>query len=124
MSKVLVRTSDVAGFFERAKQAANRADSGHDLDGTVTLAFEDPQTMFTVLSVARRKLMQEVMHEAKTINELSITLHRNRASVTKDLGLLERKGLIVSRREANPGHGVQKWVRAVAPRIEVMAVLG
>ena len=54
MSKVLVRTSDVAGFFERAKQAANRADSGHDLDGTVTLAFEDPQTMFTVLSVPRK----------------------------------------------------------------------
>lgn len=123
MSKVVVRTGDVAGFFARAKRAARHVDKGQPLDDTVTLAFEDPQTMFTVLSDARRKIMSEVMHESKTISELSANLHRNRSSVTKDLGLLERKGLIISRRESNPGHGTQKFVRAVAPRIEVMAVL-
>lgn len=124
MNKVVVRTGDVTDFFARAKRAARHADTGMPLDGAVTLAFEDPQTMFTVLSDARRKIMSEVMHQSKSISELSITLHRNRSSVTKDLGLLERKGLIVSRRESNPGHGVQKFVRAVAPRIEVTAVLG
>lgn len=124
MSKVVVRTGDVLGFFERAKQAARRADKGQSMKGTVTLAFEDAQTMFSVLSDARRKLMMEVMHSPKTISELSICLHRNRSSLTKDLGLLERKGLIFSHRAPNPGHGVQKWVQAVAPRIEVMAVLG
>jgi predicted transcriptional regulator len=123
VSKVVVRTGDVAGFFARAKRAARHVDKGQPLDDTVTLAFEDPQTMFTVLSGARRKIMSEVMHESKTISELSARLHRNRSSVTKDLGLLERKGLIISRQESNPGHGMQKSVRAVAPRIEVMAVL-
>jgi predicted transcriptional regulator len=123
VSKVVVRTGEVAGFFARAKRAARHADKGQPLDDTVTLAFEDPQTMFTVLSDARRKIMSEVMHESKTISELSARLHRNRSSVTKDLGLLERKGLIISRQESNPGHGMQKSVRAVAPRIEVMAVL-
>jgi len=124
MSKVVVRTSDASGFFERAKQAARRADKGQPMAGTVTLAFEDAQTMFSVLSDARRKLMIEVMHSPKTISELSICLHRNRSSLTKDVGVLERRGLVFSRRESNPGHGIQKMVQAVAPRIEVMAVIG
>jgi predicted transcriptional regulator len=124
MSKVVVRTGDISGFFERAKQTASRADKGQRIEGTVTLAFEDAQTMFSVLSDARRKLMKEVMPSPKTISALSICLHRNRSSLKKDLVLLEKKGLIFSRRASNLGHGVQKLVQAIAPRIEVMTVLG
>ena len=124
MTKIVVRTDDVAGFFGRAKNAAQRADQGKAFDHQVTLAFEDPQRMFTVLSEARRHLMMEVMREPKTISQLSVQLHRNRSAITKDIGLLEDLGLLVSRREANPGHGIQKVVRAVAPRIELVATLG
>ena len=125
MTKVVTRTGDVAGFFSRAKSAAQRADQGKAFDGTVTLSFEDPQRMFTVLSQARRRLMLEVMHEPRTINELSHRLHRNRSTVTKDVGLLEKMGLLVSQRQANPaGLGIQKLVRSVAPRIEMVATLG
>ncbi len=124
MTKVVVRTDDVAGFFARAKDAARRADRGEAFEGKVTLSFEDPQRMFTVLSEARRRLMLEVMHEARSINELSHRLHRNRSAITKDVGLLEKLGLIVSERQANPGHGIQKVVRSVAPKIEMVATLG
>ena len=68
--------------------------------------------------------MLEVMHEPKTINELTHRLHRNRSSITKDVGLLEKLGLLVSHRQANPGHGIQKLVRSVAPKIEMVAPLG
>jgi predicted transcriptional regulator len=124
MTKVVVRTDDVAGFFVRAKDAARRADRGEAFEGKVTLSFEDPQQMFTVLSEARRRLMLEVMQEAKTINELSQRLHRNRSAITKDVGLLEKMGLIVSERQANPGHGIQKVVRSIATKIEMVATLG
>ncbi len=124
MTKVVVRTDDVAGFFSRAKNAARRADLGEAFEGKVTLSFEDPQRMFSVLSESRRRLMLEVMHEAKSINELSQRLHRNRSAITKDVGLLEKLGLIVSERQANPGHGIQKVVRSVAPKIEMVATLG
>jgi hypothetical protein len=50
MTKVVIRTDDVDGFFARAKVAARRADRGQPFDGRITLAFEDPQRMFTVLS--------------------------------------------------------------------------
>lgn len=124
MSKVIIRTDDVKGFFARAKDAARRADHGQAFEGTVTLAFEDPQRMFTVLSEARRRLMLEVMHEPKSINELTQRLHRNRSAITKDVGLLEKVGLVVSQRQANPGHGIQKVVRSIAPKIEMVATLG
>ena len=124
MSKVVIRTDDVNGFFERAKDAARRADRGQAFEGKVILSFEDPQRMFTVLSEERRRLMSEVMHEPKTINELTSRLRRNRSSITKDVGLLEKLGLIVSSRQSNPGHGIQKLVQSVAPKIEMVATLG
>ena len=124
MTKVVIRTDNLDGFFARAKDAARRADQGQAFDGKVTISFEDPQRMFNVLSEARRRLMTEVMHEPKTINELTNRLRRNRSAVTKDVGLLERMGLIVSSRQSNPGHGIQKMVQSVAPRIEMVATLG
>lgn len=124
MTRIVIRTDDVSSFFDRAKDAARRADRGGAFDGKVTLSFEDPQKMFSVLSETRRRLMVEVMREPRTISELSLRLHRNRSSITKDVGLLERLGLIVSQRQANPGHGIQKLVRSVAPKIEMVATLG
>jgi len=124
MTKIVIRTDAVKGFFSRAKDAARRADRGGAFDGKITLSFEDPQRMFAVLSEARRRLMLEVMDEPRTINELSKRLHRHRSSVTKDVGLLESLGLIVSQRQANPGHGIQKTVRSAAAKIELVATLG
>ena len=122
--KIVVRTGNVAEFFDRAKNAGKRADQGGSFDGTVTLSFEDPQKMFTVLSEARRRLMQEIMLEPQTINELAGRLHRDRSAITKDVGMLERMGLLISQRQSNPGHGVQKLVRPVATKIEMVATLG
>lgn len=124
MAKVVIRTDDAEGFYRRANEAARKADRGQAFEGKVTLSFEDPQRMFTVLSEARRRLMLEVMNEPRTINELSTRLHRNRSAITKDVGLLEKVGLVVSLRQSNPGHGIQKVVRSVAPKIEMVATLG
>jgi len=57
--KIVVGAGDVAVFFERAKNAAQRADQGGEFDGKVTLSFEDPQKMFTVLSSSRKKIRTE-----------------------------------------------------------------
>jgi len=123
MTKLIVRTDNVDGFFERTRAAARRADRRQSFERTVTLSFEDPANMFAVLSDARCRLISEVMTEAKSINELSVRLQRNRSAITKDVGLLEKMGLVVSRRESNPEHGIPKVVRSVARKIELVAKL-
>ena len=72
----------------------------------------------------RRRLLLEIMQAPKTIGELSERLHRNRSAITKDVHLLEKHGLLVSERQVNPGHGIQKLVKSIAPKIEVVATLG
>ncbi len=124
MSKVVIRTDTVDGFFARARDAARLADQAQAFDGKVTLSFEDPQRMFTVLSEERRRLIREVMREPQTIKDLTSRLHRNRSAITKDVGMLEKMGLVVSSRQPNPGHGFQKVVRSIAPKIELVATLG
>ena len=114
MTKIVTRTDDVAGFFARAKDAARRADRGEAFEGQVTLSFEDPQRMFTLLSQARRRLMLEVMREPRTINELSQRLRRNRSTVTKDVGLLEKAARSAKIRACRRCNGVRdrcssKW---------------
>ena len=123
VSKVVIRTGDVKDFFARAQAAAQKADRGEELDQSVTFSFEDPTQMFTVLSEARRKLMHEVMREPKTINQLVEILNRDRSSIVRDIEKLEALGLLVSRRQAGPGHGSQKVVQSVAQQIELLATL-
>ncbi len=60
MTKVVIRTGDVKGFFARAKMAAQKADRGEKLDKSVTFSFQDPAQLFTVLSETRRNLMRKV----------------------------------------------------------------
>jgi predicted transcriptional regulator len=124
MTKVIIRTDQVEGFFDRARKAAQKADRGEPFKKTATFSFEDPQDMFTVLSKSRRRLLLEVMDEPKTMTQLTLKLHRERSAIAKDVGLLEKLGLLVTQKRPNPGHGIEKLVRSVAPKIEMLASLG
>jgi hypothetical protein len=52
MTKVIIRTDQVEGFFDRARKAAQKADRGESFKKSATFSFEDPQEMFMVLSRA------------------------------------------------------------------------
>ena len=123
MSKVMIRTGDAKDFFARAKAAARKADRGERLEKAMTLNFEDPAQMFAALSETRRQLMQEVMTESKSIRQLVEILQRDRTAITRDVGKLEELGLLITKRQMNPGHGIQKFVQSVAPQIELVARL-
>ena len=49
VTRAVVRTDDVAGFFARAKDAARRADQGKKFDGTVSRSAQDPEQVYSVL---------------------------------------------------------------------------
>jgi predicted transcriptional regulator len=52
MTKVIIRTDKVEGFFDRARKAAQKADRGESFKKSATFSFEDPKEMFMVLSEA------------------------------------------------------------------------
>jgi predicted transcriptional regulator len=123
MAKAIVRTSTEQGFFSRARQAAKRADAGQVFERKITLSFEDPNDLLAVISAARQKLILAVVKNEKSISQLVDILQRDRVAITKDICALERAGLLVSQRRPNPGHGIQKYVRTTAPRIELITVI-
>lgn len=123
MSRVIVRTGTAESFFRRARSAARRADEGESFDGAITLSFEDPQRMFEVLSAARRELVRAVIGKPKTLADLTRALKRERTAIAKDLKVLEAAGLVRTRREPNPGHGVKVTVQAAARRIDMVVTL-
>ncbi|NNM65176.1 MAG: MarR family transcriptional regulator [Burkholderiales bacterium] len=121
--RVIIRTSDEQDFFAAAKDAARRADRGESFDGTITLSFEDTRRMFEVLTQNRQALVREVMRQPDTIPDLAKRLGRDRISVSKDVSLLEKVGVVLSERVSNPGHGIHKLVRPVARRVELVSVI-
>jgi len=81
MTKGMIRTDQVEGFFDRARKAAQKADRGESFKRTAIFSFEDPQDMFTVLLKSLRRLLLEVMNEPKTMTQLTLKLHRERSAI-------------------------------------------
>lgn len=123
MTRLTIRTGDPDEFFDRARYAAIQADQGGDFaELRVTLQFEDPKQMLAMLSEARRRLIAEVLHTARSAEELAERLHRERTGIMRDIRQLERFGLLIPEPDT-ASTGVRR-VRAAAPRIELIAAIG
>jgi hypothetical protein len=85
--------SDTFGcFVARAKDAARRADHGQPFENKITLAFEDPQRMFLVLSEARRRLMLEVILAVNPVLDTKQALHGVSSPFPESLKFLNDQG--------------------------------
>lgn len=95
-----------------------------ELPESIRITLDRPEELLAILTENRRHLVTEVMRRPMTLSELTVSLQRDRTAVTKDVKVLERAGLVTTRREPNPGHGIRTVVRAAARRIEVAATIG
>ncbi|MBU0989874.1 MAG: MarR family transcriptional regulator [Proteobacteria bacterium] len=124
MTTVSIRTGNVEGFFARARNAALRADRSEDFEDKMTISFEDPDQMLLLLSGGRRRIMLEVMKRPQTVQDLSKLLNRNRSTIVKEIRYLEQKGLLSRKRTQARENGSEVFMEAVAPKIELVAMLG
>jgi len=124
MTTVTIRTGKVDEFFSRAREAALRADRGEPFEGKVTISFEDPNEMLMLLSGGRRRIMLEVMKRPQTVQNLANILSRNRSTIAKEIRYLEQKGLLSRKKASAEENGSEVFVEAVAPKIELVAMLG
>ena len=124
MTTVRVRTGNVDDFFSRAREAALKADRGERFEEKVTISFEDPDQMLMLLSGGRRRIMLEVMKRPQTVQNLANILNRNRSTIAKEIRYLEEKGLLSRKKAQAKENGCEVFVEAVAPKIELVAMLG
>lgn len=122
--KTTVVTESAESFLARARGVARQLDKGAHVAPSMTISYGDPAAMFSALSNARRKLLNEVLTTELSIQQLTRRLHRERSAVAKDVLFLERAGLLIATKRPNPGHGIEKVVRTVAPKIHMVASIG
>ena len=123
MTRLIVRTENLDDFLARAKDVARRADTGSQFDRSITISFSDVVDMASILTKERIRMLQALLGVEKTVSELAIELHRNQQSVARDVKQLEVAGLLFAKLVSNPGHGRHKVGSAVAPRIELSAII-
>jgi len=124
--KVFVSTGTVEEFFKRAHEDAKKIDRGKLLPTEVRVTFEDPIEMLHALSVERMKVIRTVQrhHAAKpTVSKLAVILRRDRKAVSRDVKVLESFGLLKTREQLNPGHGIMKVVEPLAEKYHLTATI-
>lgn len=124
MNKVKVSTGSAEDFFKRSHERAVKLDRKEKLPADLRITFEDPADLMRALSAQRVKMLQVVKTNRKpTVTKLAHMLKRDRKSVTRDIVVLEKLGLIRTTMEANPGHGVVKVVEPLAKKYLLTATL-
>ena len=123
MRKTEIRVERVDSFFERGRKLAKAADRGNAIPSSRVVAFEDVESLLHVLTEKRVLLLRQVNATPTSISGLLKKLKRDRSTVTRDVQVLERFGVIQVSEKPLPGHGRQKWVAPLAGEIHLTAVL-
>jgi predicted transcriptional regulator len=124
IKNVKLETGTVDEFFERSKVRAEKLDRGEKLPAEFRITFEDPADLLRVLSAERLRVLYAIRKKTKpTISGLATILKRDRRAVSRDVKLLEGLGLLKTRNEANPGHGVMTVVEPLAEKYHLEATV-
>ena len=124
--KVVVGTGTVQEFFKRAHEDARKMDRGEILPPEIRVTFEDPIEMLRALSAERMRVIKTVRkhHATKpTVSRLALMLRRDRKAVSRDVKVLESLGLLKTREQPNPGHGMMKVVEPLAEKYYLTATV-
>ena len=120
---VTVSSGTVKAFIERSLERARKMDRGGKLPSQITMTFEDPSDLIRVLSAGRVRVLHAVRAKPAPVSELAATLRRDRKAVRRDVSLLESFGLVSTRQEPNPGHGVRRVVEPCADKYQLVATI-
>ena len=88
-----------------------------------TITFADAEDLAACLTPQRVRLFQATRRCALSISALALELNRNRGSVTRDVNMLRKHGLIELRERVNAGHGRMQVVCPVARKVDMRVAL-
>lgn len=114
----------VESFDELASRKLDRAaklDAKTSLTAERRITFNRPQDMAAFLTGPRVRLLEAAMEKPRSVTELALALHRNRAAVSRDVRALREYGMLIVKMQVNPGHGQVAVVRAAASQFHLHA---
>ena len=121
--RLTIHSDGLEGFRRRSLELARKMDRGEKIQPEKSITFENPIEMAKVLTPERIRLYQVVKRKETSVTKLANGLKRDRSSVSRDVRMLELKGLLTTHEAPNPGHGRIKMVVAPAKRLTLIAEL-
>jgi predicted transcriptional regulator len=113
-NKVIIKTGSADEFSHRLRGRAEKLDRGETLPAEMTISFEDPMELLSILTSERVRLLRRAKGGSLPISVLADGLNRDVRAVSRDVVVLEKAGLLRTTYRANPGHGRLKIVEALA----------
>jgi predicted transcriptional regulator len=113
-NKVTIKTGSADEFFDRVRGRAEKLDRGESLPAEMTISFEDPMELLSILTTERVRLLRRAKGGSVPISVLADSLNRDVRAVSRDVVVLEKAGLLRTSFRANPGHGRLKIVEPLA----------
>jgi predicted transcriptional regulator len=105
---------------KRKLARARRLDRRETIEPEKRIMFERAEDMLTCLTPRRLHIIQAARKKPQSISELAASVARNRTAVQRDIGVLNRMGLVKLTKRPNPGHGHVQIVRAAASRFTLV----
>ena len=122
--KAALATGTLDEYVERSTERARKMYRGETIEPDISITFADPADLLRVLSLERLRVLRTIRTKKNpTISGLATILKRDRKAVSRDVKLLESFGLLRTRRESNPGHGVNTVVEPLAKKYHLSAIL-
>jgi predicted transcriptional regulator len=122
-NKVSIKTGSNDDFFHRVRGRAEKLDRGESLPAEITISFEDPMELLSILTSERVRLLERAKAGSLPISHLADGLKRDVRAVSRDVDVLEKAGLLRTSYRPNPGHGRLKIVAALAREYRLTAKL-
>jgi predicted transcriptional regulator len=113
-NRVAITTGTSDEFFARVRGRAEKLDRGESLPAEITVSFEDPMELLSILTSERVRLLRRAKRGTLPISELADGLKRDVRAVSRDVLVLEKAGLLRTSYRTNPGHGRLRVVEALA----------
>jgi predicted transcriptional regulator len=93
-NKIKIATGNTVEFFNRIRTNAAKLDRGEMIVPQISITFEDPLEMLSVLTSERVRLLRRAKTGALPIADLASGLNRDVRSVSRDVDRLEKAGLL------------------------------
>jgi predicted transcriptional regulator len=116
-----ISTQTFAELREHKLARAGKLDRKEHVPSEKRITFATADELLSHITPKRIRLCEVAREKPRSITELAAVLQRDRKAVHRDVQALHSIGMLLLRKEPNPGHGQVQVVTAAASRFQLVA---